>query len=163
MTHIFNVSNEVFDALKKDRRHLFVKDSTIYHNNKKMGHANHRREKMSKMITGSICLTDIIDKAKQGHSAFNKAHNGKVYCNILVWENDEPDKFNNNFSVQLNPKKDADESEKKQYVGNMKFIATNATPPQQDDLDVDLDNLPIGKSITDGQEAPDLSGESLPF
>lgn len=124
---------------------------------------------MSKMITGSICLTDIIDKAKQGHSAFNKAQNGKVYCNILVWENDEPDKFNNNFSVQLNPKKDADESEKKQYIGNMKFVATNATPPGQGDLDVDLDTLPItgvqatvgANPVVNTEEMEDVS--QLPF
>lgn len=51
-----------------------------------------------------------------------------------MWENDEPDKFNNNFSVQLNAKKDAAETEKKQYIGNMKHTASNATPVQATDL-----------------------------
>lgn len=81
------------------------------------------------MITGSICLTDIGNAVKAGHSAITKGNNGKTYCNILVWENDEPDQYNNNFSVQLNAKKDAPESEKKQYVGNMKYLASNAPGP----------------------------------
>lgn len=110
------------------------------------------------MITGSLCLTEILEKAKAGHSAFTKAQNGKVYFNILVWENDEPDKFNNNFSVQLNASKDAPETEKKQYIGNMKHVASNATPPQDSDLDVDLDKLPI-----QGAEAAEAPEEKLPF
>lgn len=100
---------------------------------------------MAKMITGSICLTDLIAKAKEGHSAFSKAQNGKIYCNILVWENDEPDQYNNNFSVQLNPKKDAPETEKKQYIGNMKYLASNAAPVTASELpsEEDLEKLPF--------------------
>ena len=89
---------------------------------------------MSRLITGSICLTDLIAKAKEGHSAFSKAQNGKIYTNILVWENDEPDKFGNHFSVQLNPKKDAPETEKKQYIGNMKALEQAAAPVEATDL-----------------------------
>lgn len=80
------------------------------------------------MITGSLNLNEILDQAKAKHSAFSKAQNGNIYFNILVWENDEPDKFNNNFSVQLNAAKDAPETEKKKYIGNMKHVASNATP-----------------------------------
>ncbi len=86
------------------------------------------------MITGSLCLTEIIELANNKHSAFTKAQNGKIYFNILVWENDEPDKFNNNFSVQLNAAKDAPEDQKKKYIGNLKYVATNAQPVQGSDL-----------------------------
>ena|SRR5690348_12492917 len=102
---------------------------------------------MSKMITGSLCLSDILAKAKEGHSAFCKSEkNGKIYFSVLVWENDEPDQFQNNHSVQLNPKKDAPETEKKQYIGNMKFVASNVTPlDTRVDLpsDEELSSLPF--------------------
>ena len=57
---------------------------------------------MGKMITGSIDLTKILEAAKAKHSAFSKAEsNGHIYMNVLIWENDEPDKFQNNFSFQI--------------------------------------------------------------
>lgn len=72
------------------------------------------------MITGSLCLTQINEAAKSGHSAFSRASNGKIYFNIIEWENDNVDKFGNNFSVKLNPKKDAPDNEKNIYIGNLK-------------------------------------------
>ena len=100
---------------------------------------------MAKMITGSLCLNDILDQAKLKHSAFSKAQNGKIYFNILVWENDEPDKFNNNFSVQLNAAKDASEDQKKKYIGNMKHVATNTTP---------LADMPSAEELPKIEELP---------
>lgn len=98
------------------------------------------------MITGSLNLNEILEAAKNKHSAFSKAQNGNIYFNILVWENDEPDKFNNNFSVQLNAAKDAPEDQKKKYIGNMKYVATNATPladmPTVEELP-SIDQLPF--------------------
>ena len=44
----------------------------------------------NRLLTGSLCLTEIVEKAKQGHSAFTKAANGKIYFNILQWLNSEP-------------------------------------------------------------------------
>lgn len=89
----------------------------------------------------------MIAKAKEGHSAFSKSEkNGKIYCNILVWENDEPDKFNNNHSVQLNASKDAAADQKGIYIGNMKFVATNAVPVDAKvDLpsEAEMDQLPF--------------------
>lgn len=74
------------------------------------------------MITGSIDLTKILEDARLKHSAFKKADsNQHIYVNILVWENDQPDKYGNNFSVQLNASKDAPETEKKHYIGNLKY------------------------------------------
>lgn len=98
---------------------------------------------MGKMITGSIDLTKILEAAKAKHSAFSKAEsNGHIYMNVLIWENDEPDKFNNNFSVQLNAAKDADESQKKNYIGNLKYAAANQTPVTTDEIP-DVDSLPF--------------------
>lgn len=74
------------------------------------------------MITGSIDLTKLLEKAKEKHSSFRKADsNGHIYVNLLVWENEEADKFGNQFSVQLNAAKDAPETEKKIYIGNLKI------------------------------------------
>lgn len=101
---------------------------------------------MGKMITGSVDLTKLIEKAKEGHSAFKKADNGHIYINVLVWENDVPDKFGNNFSVQLNAKKDAAESEKKQYIGNLKYQEKGeGVAPTAADLPTQefMDNLPF--------------------
>lgn len=72
----------------------------------------------------------MAEKAKQGHSAFNKSEkNGKIYVNVLQWLNEKPDEFGNDSSIQLNPKKDAPETEKKQYIGNMKYIESKGSVP----------------------------------
>jgi hypothetical protein len=69
---------------------------------------------------GSICLSDLGDAYKAGHSAFNKSEkNGKVYANIAVWMNDQPDQYGNILSFQLNYKKDAEDE--KVYFGNAKL------------------------------------------
>jgi hypothetical protein len=100
---------------------------------------------MARMITGSLNLNEILEQAKAKHSAFSKTEKGVIYFNILVWENDEPDKYNNNFSVQLNASKDAPETEKKKYIGNMKFVATNAQPVTQAAVAAlpEIDDLPF--------------------
>lgn len=95
---------------------------------------------MSKFLTGSLCLSDINAKAKEGHSAFSRADNGKIYLNIKLWLNDEPDKYGHTASLQLNSTKEKRESEGNVYIGNAKPaetkpIAGNATDvPADDDL-----------------------------
>jgi len=86
-----------------------------------------------------------MDKAKESHSAFTKAENGKIYFNIKIWENDELDKFGNSMSVQLNPKKDAPEAEQKIYLGNCKPIEIKQSPVTANELDqvVNIDDLPF--------------------
>ena len=75
---------------------------------------------MGKPMHGSICLSDLGDAYKAGHSAFNKSEkNGKIYANIAVWMNDEPDQYGNILSFQLNSKKDAPDD--KVYFGNAKL------------------------------------------
>ena len=84
---------------------------------------------MSKLYGGSLCLTEIIEKAKAGHSAFTKASNGKVYFNVNIWHNDAPDKFDNVISVQLNSKQDKRDAEGKVYIGNAKEVKASAPAP----------------------------------
>jgi len=85
----------------------------------------------NKPMHGSICLTDLGDAFKAGHSAFNKSEkNGKVYANIAVWMNDEPDQYGNILSFQLNSKKDA--ADDKVYFGNAKLPdGAKAAPAQK--------------------------------
>ena len=63
---------------------------------------------MSKLFTGSICLTDISENFKKKHSGFSKSEkNGKIYANVSIWINDQPDQFGNDGSI--NPTVDNDD------------------------------------------------------
>jgi hypothetical protein len=86
---------------------------------------------MSNRINSSLCLTDLGDKYRAGHSAFSKGTNGKIYVNITSWINDEADKFGNDVSHQLNSKQDQREAEGKVYVGNGKTATQAAAPASQ--------------------------------
>lgn len=100
---------------------------------------------MSKLLGGSLCLTDINANAKIGHSAFTKAKNGKIYFNINIWLNDEADKYGNTVSIQLNSTKENRDAEGKIYIGNAKPV--EAAPPEPlgagDDSIPDDDGLPF--------------------
>lgn len=75
---------------------------------------------MSRLRTASLCLSDILEAAKAGHTAFSRSDkNEKVYFNIAIWDNEEVNKFGHNVSIQLNPKKDS--SFERLYVGNGKI------------------------------------------
>jgi hypothetical protein len=96
-------------------------------------------------INGSICLSDISEKYKQGHSAFSTAANGKIYMNFTGWVNSANDDFKD-FSLQLNSKQDKQESEGKVYVGNGKIkpqAATAAPTPQAAATVDDSSDLPF--------------------
>lgn len=99
-------------------------------------------KKSSKLYTGSVCLTDLIEKAKEKHSAVSKsASNGKIYVNVLLWENETVDKFGNSHSLQLNSTKDKKETEGKVYVGNFKPVELkqqSSTEVKDTDLPNDL-------------------------
>lgn len=79
---------------------------------------------MAKLFYGSINVTELLDKAKELHSAFSKSNkNQKVYANISVWLNDEPDQYGNVMSIKLSATKEAlqkDEEQGKVYIGNCK-------------------------------------------
>lgn len=51
--------------------------------------------KQGKRRTFSICLTDIPKEKILIHE------NGKKYLNLETWDNDEPDKYDNDFSVRV--------------------------------------------------------------
>lgn len=105
---------------------------------------------MGNMIVGSLCLTDILEAAKAGHSSVQKSEkNGKLYLSVVVWENDEVDKFGFHFGVQLGSTKEKRETEKKQYIGNLKRITTGGggggetQPATAADITKAMDNLPF--------------------
>lgn len=51
--------------------------------------------KQGKRRTMSICLSDIPKERILIHE------NGKKYLSIETWDNDEPDKYDNDFSVSI--------------------------------------------------------------
>ena len=100
---------------------------------------------MSTLLNGSLCLTEILEKAKQSHSAFSKAANGKIYFNVSIWLNDEADKYGNTCGIQLNSKKDNRDAEGKVYIGNAKPSQNTASVPEPVTADEipDSDSLPF--------------------
>lgn len=98
---------------------------------------------MSQLLSGSICYTDLLEQLKKGHSSGIKAGNGKLYVNVSIWIKDAPDKFDNDASMQLNPKKDSGDD--RPYIGNFRFIdLPEAAPINETDLSGgDEDDLPF--------------------
>ncbi|MES2219170.1 MAG: hypothetical protein V4501_12265 [Pseudomonadota bacterium] len=98
----------------------------------------------SKLITGSMCLTDLNSAAKAGHSAFNRSEkNGKIYFNFAEWINDEADQYGNHAAFKLNPVKDKQETEGKVYFGNGKEKVTEKPLTPGDKSIPDDDDLPF--------------------
>lgn len=97
---------------------------------------------MGKPMMGSINLSKLNANAKIGHSAFTKAgKDNEIFVNVTLWVNDEPDKFGNTMSVQLNPKQES--GDEKVYFGNFKpserkepepLPKGDASIPEDDDL-----------------------------
>jgi hypothetical protein len=122
----------------------------------------------NKLFYGSLCLTDLIDQAKQKHSAFTKGNNGKIYASINVWLNSEPDKFGNIMSLQINPSKEMKDIDKKMYVGNLKESEGPKPISDRDisGMDTDLD-VPSRPSMptAPGPQAADITEPlgDLPF
>ena len=67
---------------------------------------------MSKKATASIDLSKINDKL-----VFTSEKSGHRFLNIVLWFNDEPDKYGNNFSIQ----QQTGPGDDKIYLGNGKF------------------------------------------
>lgn len=77
---------------------------------------------MSKMLTGSIDLNKI-DRSKivSTNKDGKPFENGAKYLNVVVWINDEADKYGNNASIQISQTKEEREAGKKAtYIGNLK-------------------------------------------
>ena len=82
---------------------------------------------MSKRMYGSICLSDLSAAYKAGHPGISKSEkNGKIYVNLTVWINDQPDQYGNDAGVQISQNKDY--AEKPIYIGNLKHAEKPAAP-----------------------------------
>jgi hypothetical protein len=115
---------------------------------------------MSQNFYGSVCLTDLIEKAKSKHSSFTKAQNGKIYCNVTVWLNDDEDKFGNVISIQANSSKEMASKEEKFYLGNCK--KSKVKPISDNDFEgVDDIDIPERIETTPMQEKD--AKDDLPF
>ena len=118
---------------------------------------------MSESFYGSICLTDLIEWAKEKHSAFSKADNGKIYASVNVWLNDNLDKYGNIMSIQLNPTKEKKDIEKKHYIGNMRRSEKKQISDRDTaGLDTDFD-VPTRTAGTPAPNAANPNDDDLPF
>lgn len=86
----------------------------------------------SQLYYGSISITDLMEKFNKKHSAFTKGGNGKIYCNISVWVNDQVDQYGNSMSLLLSSKKENKDQEGKQYIGNCKKSEYDGPQPISD-------------------------------
>lgn len=74
----------------------------------------------NRLMYGTICINDIWEAIQSQHSSMTKSDkNGKVYASVKIWINPEPDKYGNNASVQLSPKKDTEDQSL--YIGNLRW------------------------------------------
>lgn len=87
---------------------------------------------MSKLITASIDVTKI-QKALlyQGEKG--------LYLKLSIWQNDEPDKFGNDFSIQQTTGKD----EPKIFLGNGKYYTPKEEKPKAETKNTSDDGLPF--------------------
>lgn len=105
--------------------------------------------KNSKMLTGSICLTDLIDNLKLKNPAFTKASNGKIYVNVVQFINNSVDLYGNISSLQISKPKESVQSPI--YIGNFKeFLLPEINH-------TDLDNIDF-EQITRGTKEYTLKG-----
>ena len=104
--------------------------------------------KQGKRRTLSICLTDIPKEKILIHE------NGKKYLMLETWDGDEPDKFDNDFSVSVCLSKDeierskSGETIKRTYLGNGRIwehkpAIREATAEDVKKMEED-DDLPFG-------------------
>lgn len=119
----------------------------------------------STFITGSMCLTTLIEKAKQGHSAFSKSSkDNKVYFNYVEWINEEKNEFGQHSSILLSSHKDKKEEEGKVYIGNGKKFENKPVTDRDLPGDDFGENIPVRekKSIPEASEVTKPI-DDLPF
>ncbi len=96
-----------------------------------------------------------IDVTKLRKEWFFRSDKGPVYADLVLYHNDEPDKFGNDCSIKQNPPKDArDAGEKGHYVGNGKLMQVRQpqSPPQRPP-----------RKPTVARQADDMTEEDIPF
>ena len=97
------------------------------------------------MLTGSIDLnkidkTKIVSTDKNG----NPFENGAKYLNVVVWINDEADKYGNNASIQISQsKEERDAGAKAIYIGNLKEPQSRNNEPTSARTASVADDLPF--------------------
>ena len=100
---------------------------------------------MSKLLTGSIDLnkidkTKIVSLDKNG----KPFENGAKYLNVVVWLNDEADKYGNNASIQISQSKEEREAGVKAiYIGNLKEPQSRNNEPTSTKTAKVADDLPF--------------------
>ena len=72
--------------------------------------------KTGKSRTMSICVSEIPKERIFKHE------NGKMYINVSTWDYDEPDQYDNDFSVSMSPTKEEIEQRKAGEKINRVFI-----------------------------------------
>lgn len=93
--------------------------------------------KQGKRRTMSICLTDIPKDKIVKHN------NGKLYLPIETWDYDQPDQFDNDFSVSVSYSKEelerikAGEKINRVFIGNGRIweYKEHTQPAAQEDVD----------------------------
>ena len=97
------------------------------------------------MLTGSIDLnkidkTKIVTTDKNG----NPFENGAKYLNVVVWLNDEADKYGNSASIQISQSKEEREAGAKAiYIGNLKEPQSRNNEPTSTRTAQVADDLPF--------------------
>lgn len=118
---------------------------------------------MGKMIALKIDLSKVpgitIRKNSAGKSfadvsGLYHGKNDSVYLDLIVFENDKPDQYDNDYAVKPSQSKEArDAGEKAPYIGNGKNLG--GRPQQRQPERQQYNNQP--------ESAPDLNGDDIPF
>ena len=69
---------------------------------------------------GFVCIP--LPEAGSGKEGIFHAKSGRVYADLILWENEEEDQYGNSGSVQMSLTKEERESTKPIYVGNIKVF-----------------------------------------
>lgn len=98
---------------------------------------------MAQLLYGSINYDALLEALKTGKIKTFRTEKGVRLVNINVWVNDEPDKYDNDASIQLQLKDDySNTDEKNPYIGNLKKhkqkIYEATAQDFQDETDDDL-------------------------
>ena len=92
---------------------------------------------MSKLLLGSINLTELSAKIKTGEiDVFTSEKTGVKWVNVAVWVNDTPDNYGNIASLSHRNK-----NLKTTYLGNFKENGAGGAAPRNNAPKVNKDDL----------------------
>ena len=98
---------------------------------------------MSQLLYGSLNYDALLKAVKSGKVKTFKTESGVRLVNINVWVNDEPDKYDNDASIQVQFK-DEFKEEKADYVGNLKkYVKKEPKEASANDFPDEDDDLPF--------------------